>query len=129
MAIRELWRAAGVLGFGLAAGCVGDIGDGAAEDGPGGPGSNPQCSADGPLAPVRPLRRLDAIQYLNTMRDLFGEPGTIGDLGEGGEIITDAEVRQLRDNAEIAAASQASWTKPVFPCDLDAAASEQCLAD
>ena len=36
-----------MLGLGLAAGCVGDIGGGDPEDGPGGPGSNPQCNADG----------------------------------------------------------------------------------
>ncbi len=129
MVIRGLLKAAGVLGLGLSIGCVGDIGGGDDEDGAGGPGNGPQCTADGPIAPQRALRRLDPIQYSNTMRDLFGDPGAIGDLGEGGEIITDAEVRKLRDNAELAAASQGSWTREVFPCDVDGEPSDACLAD
>ena len=113
----------------LGAGCIGDIGD-PGEDGPGGPGSGVLVCGDGGVHVARhPLRRLTATQYNNTIRDLFGDSDFEAELDEGGEIITEREVRQLRDNAEVITGRSSAWTETVFPCDVDGGADETCLND
>jgi hypothetical protein len=109
-------------------GCIGDIGGGASDED--GPGTGPQsCEDVGIHGAARPLRRLSPEQYENTMRDLLGDEGFTGDLGEGGEIITESEVRALRDGAERAISRSGSWTKPVFPCDIASDAGDVCVDD
>ncbi len=125
-------RLAGVLALAAAtgsAGCIGNIGDG---DAPGvdGPGSETASCEDGAIhGAARPLRRLSPSQYENTVRDLFGDEGFTSDLAEGVDIISESEVRTLRDDAERIVGRKASWTKPVFPCDITSDAGEGCVND
>lgn len=118
------WAAPFALSTALVVGCVGGIGG---DDDVNGPGSGPSCDGSQKQGAARPLRRLTPSQYENTVRDLFGDPTFVGDLPAGGEIITESEVRQLRDAAELIASRQAQWTKPVFPCDITAAGSDACV--
>lgn len=118
------WAAPFALSTALAVGCVGGIGG---DDDVNGPGSGPSCDGSAKHGAARPLRRLTPSQYENTVRDLFGDPAFVGDLPAGGEIITESEVRQLRDAAERIATRQALWTKPVFPCDISGAGSDACV--
>lgn len=123
---RGLGAAATLL---LGAGCIGDIGD-PSETGPGGPGSGPLVCTDGSVHVARhPLRRLTPTQYNNTIRDLFGDSDFEAELDEGGEIISEREVRQLRDNAEVIIGRSSAWSETVFPCDVDGSADQACLAD
>ncbi len=120
-------------GFGLvgvlalaAQGCVGNIGG----DSPGvdGPGSGPQhCGGEVVPVEVVPLRRLDAAQYLQTLRDLFGDPELDFALEDAAGPITERAVRQIRDGAEIVASRRAHWTAEVYPCDVDGAADDACV--
>jgi hypothetical protein len=113
----------------LGVGCIGDIGD-PGEDGPGGPENGPLICTDGGVHVARhPLRRLTATQYQNTIRDLFGDADFEAELDEGEEIISEREVRQLRDGAEVIIGRSSAWTKTVFPCDIEGAADQQCLSD
>lgn len=115
----------GVLAL-VAQGCVGNIGGDS--DGVHGPGSGPQ-SCDGEVVPVAhvPLRRLDAEQYLNTLRDLFGDPEIDFALEDADGAITERAVRQIRDGAEIVASRRANWTAEVYPCDVDGQADDACV--
>jgi len=126
-------RRLNLLGFGSlmllssSAGCIGDIG-GADADAAGGPGSGPLVCGDGNVhvAP-HPLRRLTSTQYINTVRDLFGDDAFEAELDEGGEIISEREVRQLRDSAEQIIGRQDAWTETVFPCDIGGAKDDTCV--
>lgn len=121
------WVSGIALALSIGVGCVGDIGDGADVDGPeNGPLS---CEDGGIHGSARPLGRLSPIQYESTIRDLFGDDGFTADLGAGGDIITESEVRELRDSAERIVSRSASWTKPVFPCDLATDGGEACASD
>ncbi len=112
----------------LAAGCIGDIGD-PGEGGPG-PENGPLVCDDGNVhVAVRPLRRLSSVQYVNTVRDLFGDPDFDAELDEGEDIISEREVRQLRDAAEAIIDRSSSWTRPVYPCDISGAGSDSCVSD
>ena len=114
----------------VSAGCIGNIGDGDAGRGVDGPGSETASCEDGGIhGAARPLRRLSPSQYENTVRDLFGDEGFTTDMAEGVDIISESEVRSLRDEAERIAGRKASWTKPVFPCDITTDAGEGCVND
>jgi hypothetical protein len=105
--------------------CIGNIGGDADADAD---GRYPQ-SCDPGTAQVNPvpLRRLSPEQYINSMRDLLGDPSLEIELEQSGEIITERAVRQLRDGAEIALSRRANWTKEVFPCDTSGAADQACV--
>ncbi len=110
----------------LGAGCIGNIGD--SGDDVVGPGSGPESCQDGAEVTFHPLRRLTPTQYTNTVRDLFGDQDFEADLDVGSEIITEREVRQLRDNAELIVGRQSAWTQTVFPCDVTGAEDEACVS-
>lgn len=94
-----------------------------------GPGSAPLVCDDGiPDLAVRPLRRLTPAQYANTLRDLVGDPALAPNVDDGGALLSERGTRQLRDAAALVLERRAEWTVPVFPCDLDGAASEACAA-
>lgn len=113
----------------LGVGCIGDIGD-RGEGGPGGPEGGPLVCGDGNVHVAHhPLRRLNPTQYNNTIRDLFGDSDFEAELDEGTEIISEREVRQLRDNAEVIIGRSSAWTTTVFPCDIDGGADQACLGD
>ncbi len=117
---------AGVLAMalgGLNVSCVGDIGDGDAEDG--GPGSGQSGPADAEFAA---MRRMTPIQYESTMRDLVGDPGLELDLdADAGQVITLLAVDKLNRAAEAIVARRASWTLPVFPCDTTGQEDLACV--
>jgi hypothetical protein len=114
------------------AGCEGIISD------PGGappqdrppPGTDPEvlCAAGIPTVSPRPLRRLTPEQYVNTMRDLLGDPGFSPDVDDDAPILTERGVRQLRASAELAITRRDDWTRPVIPCDLGGPADDACAA-
>jgi hypothetical protein len=109
----------------IAQGCVGDIGAGAA----GAVLGQPQ-SCGGDVVPVTALamRRLTPDQYLNTVRDLLGDPDFIVELEEPeGDTITERAVRQFRDAAEIAFDRRDLWTVDVFGCDITGSANPTCV--
>jgi hypothetical protein len=112
----------------LAPGCVGNIGDGGAEGGVDGPGSEPQ-SCGGEVVPVEsvPLRRLTAEQYLNTLRDLTGDEGLTFELEDMEGVVTERAVRQMRDLGELVVERRAEWTREVFPCDVTGTAQDSCV--
>lgn len=113
----------------LSVSCTGEIGD-PGKGGPDDPGSGPLVCSDTNVHVARhPLRRLTSTQYNNTIRDLFGDPDFEAALDEGGEIITEREVRQLRDGAEGIVGRRSAWTETVFPCDIDGSADQACLGD
>lgn len=138
-AARVGWRSglAGALTLAVgmgAGGCVGNIGDGT-EGGPGvgGPGGNDPnnvvCGDGSVHTSALPLRRLSPEQYQNTVRDLFGDAEFAGTIDAGEPIISEREVRQLRDNAEAIIGRSAAWTKPVYPCALQGEGSDACVDD
>lgn len=128
---RKRWGRLGYLAIPLvvawAQGCVGVLGGDAAEQGPK-VGDASQGCAEGPAAVVVPLRRLTTERYLNSVRDLLGDPDFEADLDEpSGDVITERAVRQLRDAAELALTRRSEWTREVFPCDTDGEGSDECV--
>ena len=108
------------------AACVGQIGD-AGDPEPSAQEFGDPCS-DGQLG-IQPLppRRLNALQYQNTLRDLVGDPefGATVDDTEG--LITERMVRQYRDAAELLVERRAMWSREVFPCDITGSEDLECL--
>jgi PAS domain-containing protein len=111
-------------------GCIGNIGDRDDPAGANGPGSGTLACDDGSVhTSVLPLRRMSPEQYESTLRDLFGDAALEVELDEGVDIISEREVRQLRDAAEKIIGRRGSWTLPVFPCDTSGEGSEACAGD
>lgn len=109
----------------LGAGCNGNIGG---SGGLGGPNVGPVECGDGNVHVARhPLRRLTSTQYKNSMRALFGDPDFDAELDEGGEVISEREVRQLQAGAEAIIGRRSSWSETVFPCDIEGSAKQACL--
>lgn len=134
--LRGAWHAALAIGLSLIAACDGRITDagGSSGGGPGGSGGTRpgtgeplDCDLGVPQVAISPLRRMTPSQYRNTVRDLFGDSGYTGPVGDVEPIITERGVRQLRDAAELAVSRRASWTRDVFPCDTSGAANEACV--
>lgn len=109
-------------------GCVGNIGDGGAEGAGDVPGSAPQtCGGEVVAVESIPLRRLNAEQYLNTLRDLTGDEGLTFELEDMEGVITERAVRQLRDLSELVVERSADWTREVFPCDVSGPEDNACV--
>lgn len=110
----------------VATACSGNIGDVGPGDAPGGPGSGvpgEQCSLE---IEARPGLRLSSVQYLNTVRDLFGDTGFHADLEDEPGLVTKRGIRQLRDAAEAVVARRGEWTRAVFPCDTNGSEDLVC---
>ncbi len=130
----------GSLGLGLlllaGSGCYGgrnDLapGDGGGADSPaesddGEPGEPVGCDGGTPVVTPRPLRRLNPIQYQNTMRALLGDPGFVAEYDATEALIPERGVRQLRDGAELAFSRRDQWTAAVIPCDVDGPTDDAC---
>jgi hypothetical protein len=97
--------------------------------GPGGGGGAPLVCGDGSVhVSARPLRRLTPEQYANTLRDLVGDDAVEPAVDDEATVLTERGVRQLRAAAELVLERRAQWTRSVFPCDLDGASDEACVA-
>ena len=75
---------------------------------------------------ARPMQRLTPIQYLNTMRDLLGDPGFEAEYDDIEAVPTERGIRQLRSGAEGAIARIDHWAAADVPCDLDGAEDAGC---
>ncbi len=84
------------------------------------------CGSDIEAA-TRSLSRLSGDEYQNTMRELLGDPGFVGEYTAVEDVITLNGARQLRDGAEAALARREHWTRPVFACDLSGPADDACV--
>jgi hypothetical protein len=74
----------------------------------------------------RPIRRLTPVQYVNTMRDLLGDPGFDADYDDIEAVPTERGIRQLRSGAESAIARIEAWSAAQVPCDLDGPEDAAC---
>jgi len=87
------------------------------------------CDGQSVTVAARPMRRLTPVQYQNTMRDLLGDAGFVGEYDSAELVIAERGVRQLRDGAEEALSRRDQWTASVFPCDIDTDTDDACADD
>jgi len=111
-----------------AQGCIGNIGG---EDGAGDGAIDPSrpqaCGFEDADVAIMPLGRLDAVQWLQTVRDLTGDVDFDAPLDDDPGDITERTVRQLRDASEMVVYRRAEWTEEVFPCDTSGSEDMACL--
>jgi hypothetical protein len=86
-----------------------------------------QCDGASPLVPEAGLHRLTPEQYVNSIRDLTGDPGFAPAVDDDEALVTERGVRQLRDAAGEAFARRDRWAQEVFPCDISADAGSACV--
>lgn len=107
-------------------GADGSEDDGADGDGSGDDGPMAACGDDGPSVAPRPMQRLTPVQYVNTMRDLVGDPTFTAEYDDLELVPTARGVRQLRTGAESAIATVDQWTAGLVPCDIHGAEDPTC---
>ena len=110
-----------------AQGCIGNIGDDGAGNGVLDDNRPQSCGYAAADVAIMPLRRLNAAQWLQTVRDLTGDPAFDAALDDDPDVITERTVRQLRDAAELVIYRRAEWTEEVFPCDISGSEDMACL--
>ena len=129
-----------VLASSIAA-CIGSIGDGdaAREKDPGahdGVLNGDPSRGDPKAAGALQLRRLGGVEYLNTVRDLFGEPTLAIDLppdplGSSGfteaPLVSDTTADDLRGAAETLAARAVQSFDSFFACDTAKTGEDACV--
>lgn len=103
-----------------------DDGTGASDDGTAGGVPLDACGDGLPEVAPRSLHRLTPLQYRNTIRDLFDDPGFEESYSDLEPIPTMLGVRQLRTDAELVLARRDQWGKNVFGCDVGGAADDAC---
>lgn len=113
--------------LGGAQGCIGNIGDDGAGNGVLDDNRPQSCGYAAADVAVMPLRRLNAAQWLQTVRDLTGDPTFDAALDDDPDVITERTVRQLRDAAEMVIYRRAEWTEEVFPCDTTGSEDMACF--
>lgn len=108
----------------LAAGCVGEIGGSDS-------GANGEVGASAQLdVETSNIRRMTPAQYLNTARDLFGDPDLKLTLDpDTGETVSQLGAEKLNAAAELIASRSDIWTAKVFPCDTSGEGTPTCADD
>ncbi len=88
----------------------------------------PLDACGGGLPEVAPhaMHRLTPLQYTNTIRELFGDPGFVASYADLDPIPSQLGVRQLRTDAESILARRSEWGNDVFGCDTTGSPDDAC---